>query len=531
MGSVDETWTSRAGPGETPSPEPSGSPVSSGANLPTGMKDEQRRLASTALHFAVGFAVLAPFIEWTTPGREAFDVVRLLASVATFAFAVWVTWFARTGHDLRYRRIAALGQLLLVAGAVGISFVEQWRPMPPGLSWPGLPWAGVWLLVYPFIGPAVVGGARAGLVAAAASAPVVAAVAVAVGVREMPTALGWAGVIGPTLAAATLHLFPALAVLNLSEDRTGAYRLVKRIGRGGMGEVWLATHKLLARPAAVKLIQRQSGSTTGDRTNRETEIRRFQREAAATSRLRSPHTVKLFDYGDAADGRFYYVMEHLEGLDLEQIVRRFGPVSAERAIFLVAQACLSLAEAHEHGLVHRDVKASNLFACRAGIEVDFVKVLDFGLVAAEHRSGRHTPAQSGLHTMFDGVVGTPAYMAPEVVRGGQPDPRSDVYAMGAVLFFLLTGRPVFTVPTVEAMMSAHLRTPPTAPGKQTGTDVPSDLDEIVLACLAKNPADRPPTMQALRARLLAVEVGDPWTEQRAIQWWDRQLPPAQWSQS
>ncbi len=300
----------------------------------------------------------------------------------------------------------------------------------------------------------------------------------------------------------------------------GQYTLEERLGSGGMGEVWRARHRMLIRPAAIKLIRRDAlGSSPA---GPDVMLRRFEREARTTAALKSPHTVQLYDFGVADDGTLYYVMELLEGVDLETLVRRFGPVPAERAVHVLRHACHSLAEAHQAGLVHRDIKPANLFLIRAGIEHDFVKVLDFGLV-------KLGPARAGPDavklTDMGAVAGTPAYAAPEVALGeANVDRRADLYSLGCVGYWLLTGRLVFEGESALKVLMDHARTEPPPPSRRTELPIPVDLERIIMDCLAKDPARRPQTAGELAARLDACHVDNPWTAERAEKWWSVHLP-------
>jgi serine/threonine-protein kinase len=293
----------------------------------------------------------------------------------------------------------------------------------------------------------------------------------------------------------------------------GSYRLVERLGQGGMGEVWRAKHRLLARPAAIKLIR--PSSVLG---SMEDALLRFEREAQVTAQLRSPHTVELWDFGVSDEGGFYYVMELLEGLDLERLVKEYGPVPAERAIHLLDQVCHSLAEAEMNGLVHRDIKPSNIFVCRYGGDDDFVKVLDFGIVKSTH-----TPTvDTGLLMTRDDVVqGTPAFIAPEQALGSSTiDHRADIYATGCVAYWLLTGELVFEADTPMGVIVHHAHTAPTPPSQRTELPIPAALDRLVMSCLAKKPADRPQSAKELARGLREIASRlDPWTERRAAEWW------------
>ncbi|MBZ0268832.1 serine/threonine protein kinase [bacterium] len=297
--------------------------------------------------------------------------------------------------------------------------------------------------------------------------------------------------------------------------RMGNYTLESKLGSGGMGEVWLARHRLLARPAAVKLIHSGIGDVLGS-PEASVVLHRFEREAQATAALRSPHTIQLYDFGVSEDGKFYYVMELLDGLDADTLVRRFGPLPAERVVAALRQACHSLAEAHESGLTHRDVKPANLHFCRYGRDYDFVKVLDFGLVKTSATGGAVAPTLTA-----DGIVsGTPAFMAPEQARGEDGvDARSDLYALGCVAYWLLTGQLVFEGKSAVEMLMHHIQTTPEPPSARTEIPVPGELDRIVLACLEKDPAKRPQSATELSRRLAECPLPSAWTNERAREWW------------
>jgi serine/threonine protein kinase len=295
----------------------------------------------------------------------------------------------------------------------------------------------------------------------------------------------------------------------------GSYRLEEKLGQGGMGEVWRARHRLLARTAAIKLIRPWSGADGGVGVSAEA-MRRFEREAQATARLHSPHTVALFDFGIADDGAFYYVMELLDGVDTDTLVRRFGPIPFDRAIYLLGQVCHSLSEAESCGLVHRDVKPANIFLCRYGEDYDFVKVLDFGLVKGLDDA---VDIESPL-TRANTIHGTPAFMAPEQALGNSHlDGRVDIYALGCVACWLLTGELVFTGDTPMAILMQHAQTPPAPLSARTELRIPSQLDALVLSCLSKDPADRPQTAKELLRKLIEIDGSGAWTPERARDWW------------
>jgi serine/threonine-protein kinase len=271
---------------------------------------------------------------------------------------------------------------------------------------------------------------------------------------------------------------------------------------------------MLARPAAIKLIRPSFAGDARGGVSAEA-ISRFEREAQVIARLRSPHTVELFDFGVADDGAFYYVMELLDGLDADALLHRFGPTPPERAIYLLRQVCHSLSEAQSCGLVHRDIKPANIFLCRYGEEYDFVKVLDFGIVRAVRDSGD----SSLVHTRENAVRGTPAFIAPEQALGTDVDGRADIYATGCVAYWLLTGQLVFTAETAMGLLMQHAQTPPTPPSARTEQPIPRALDDLVLSCLAKDPANRPQSARELSLRLAEVEGASAWTQDRAREWW------------
>jgi hypothetical protein len=296
----------------------------------------------------------------------------------------------------------------------------------------------------------------------------------------------------------------------------GSYRLVSRIGEGGMGEVWKASHQMLARAAAIKLVRPQAGQGSGHQA--EVSARRFKREANVIAGLQSPHTVYLYDFGVSADGRFYYVMELLDGISLQAFVTGFGPQPASRVVSILRQACLSLEEAHRQDLVHRDLKPSNIMLCKFALTYDFVKVVDFGLAKCLNMEDTTQLTIAGTTT------GTPAYMAPEIALGeSNVDGRADVYALGCVAYFLLTGTLVFQHPNATTLALQHVQAAPDRPSQRTELPIPAALETIVLGCLAKKPADRPASAGELGQQLAACGV-PVWTDQDAEAWWDRNLP-------
>jgi len=357
-------------------------------------------------------------------------------------------------------------------------------------------WSAVWIAGFPVLSRS---GPRQTLLWAVLAAS---ATPLALLVASVGAAVPFPGVaslllhIAPVYVAAFIATLLAKYLHELEQSVRGAqqlgvYRLESKIGQGGMGEVWQAKHALLSRPAAIKLIKPKR-LPNGDEVVDDGAKQRFACEAQITASLQSPHTVQLYDFGVTDTGTFYYVMELLDGLNLEQLVERDGPIAPDRVVRILGQVLDSLAEAHERGLVHRDIKPANIVVSKRGLHEDFVKVLDFGLVQAKERAPRERSS----------VVGTPAYMAPEAVTGSAPiDARTDLYAVGCLAYWMLTGTTVFGGNTPTQMAIAHVLETPEAPSERLGKPVGWALEQAVLDCLAKDPAGRPESALALLERL------------------------------
>lgn len=445
-------------------------------------------------------------------------------SIAAALGVVALTWNKRVS----VATLLIVGLVFEVVGSFGIAAaqyldVSRYGSEPP---WAGLSWVAIWILGFTVMLPTPPRWAFVGALASACAVPVVVGCVLATNnAAPQFTASRFFFRVGlPYLLVVVVGYVSARLIYRLSSELTraremGSYRLVERLGSGGMGEVWRAEHRLLARPAAIKLIRPEVFGSSGSR--RQSELRtRFEREAKATSLLRSPHTIELYDFGVADDGSFYYVMELLDGFDLETLVSRFGPLPAERAVHLLKQVCHSLGEAHAAGLVHRDIKPANVYVCRLGRDVDFAKVLDFGLVTSQNEGQTLVAA-----TANQVVRGTPGFMSPEQVVGDRPiDARADIYAVGCLAYWMVTGEPVFTGRTVIETLIHHTQTPPVPPSQRTELAIPLSLDEVILACLQKNADDRPASVDVLAARLEKVETNAAWTPERALQWWELRFP-------
>jgi serine/threonine-protein kinase len=315
--------------------------------------------------------------------------------------------------------------------------------------------------------------------------------------------------IGAGVTVYSTHIINALRVEAFEARQLNQYRLKGQIGAGGMGVVYLAEHQLLKRPCAIKLI-------APERAGDPKALARFEREVRTTARLSHPNTVEIYDYGRTDDGKFYYVMELLDGLSLTDLVALQGPLPPGRAIFVLRQACGALAEAHAAGLVHRDLKPANIFVARRGNLYDFVKLLDFGLVLPQSDPSSVEPSRDGH------IAGSPQYMAPEQATGdSRPDARTDLYGVGAVAYFLLTGHAPFAGATAMAVMISVARDhvePPT----RYRPELPADLERVVLRCLSKSPADRYPSAEALDRDLAACAAATQWNFALASDWWRSQ---------
>jgi serine/threonine-protein kinase len=508
-------------PGKTPATRP-------GALPPHIITRAAHRVGTAALTWGGAYVAALSVNEYVahTVGELPRHGWNLGHTVAILFVTVSVALFALSrSRSLNPRQLLDLGLLYEVIGGFAIVLGTS-----AGMVWDerahilGLSWICVWIAGFPFIIPATPARAAMAACVTALMAPAGLAAWHMLSGTSMPEARVWSGITIPPLLCAGVATIGSRIVYGLGQDierarAMGAYRLEKRLGEGGMGEVWLASHRLLARPAAVKLIRPEVLGE--DEASRLIALRRFEQEAQTTASLQSPHTIKVFDFGRSEDESFYYVMELLDGLDLESLVRRFGPLPPERVVYLVLQACHSLGEAHAKGLIHRDVKPANIYTCRMGLDVDFVKVLDFGLVKAVRRSDdQETMRMTAEHT----AIGTPAYIAPEQVLGDAPiDARTDIYALGCVAYWLLIGEPVFRADTPLQTMMQHATIAPIPPSQRTELEIPGALEDIILACLEKNPERRPAGADALAHALLSCSTKS-WTRERARRWWEMYVP-------
>src|SRR5262252_489169 len=451
----------------------------------------------------------------------AIPVPSVAVEIASIALSLLMFCYVRfAAHAAEQKADAGLAYIVLNAAAVSIINATTGFAAQHGSSSVALSWNTVVILVSAMVVPATPRKMLAAALVSACMDPIAAWIAYLHGAAV--ASLGNTLVLYmPNVACAVVAALPAHVLHRLGgrlrqAQEMGSYQHVELLGRGGLGEVWRARHRFLARDAAIKLIRPELVGAGSDRDTF-AMLRRFEREARATASLSSPHTIQVFDFGATADHSFYYVMELLEGRDLQALVREFGPVPAGRALHLLRQICHSLAEAHSRGLVHGDVTPSNIYACRMGLDYDFVKVLDFGLVKS--RAPRSLDSQSRIHT----VTGTPAFMAPEIVLGADVDQRADVYAIGCVAYYLLTGQAVFEGDTPSALFSQHLQARPLPPSRRTELPISREIDALVLACLAKDPRRRPQDAAAVLEMLSHCQTHDQWDNTLARIWWDRHL--------
>ncbi|HEY7682039.1 MAG TPA: serine/threonine-protein kinase [Gemmatimonadales bacterium] len=510
--------------------DPTARGISSG--FPTDLLSQSAaRLRILALLYAFVFFMAGIFPALLFPGDRARflgSFVQWGPSVIGIVAALLVAAAIRNVR-LPLPTAMNIGLAFEIASSYAIAAAEFADPlgleMHRGMI--GLSWVAVWIVLFTVVVPTSPRRALVAALASVSSVPVVIGLMIASGATSfrLDPAQFFFGLVFPYLLVVGMAYVGARVVYHLGTEvkrarELGSYRLEERLGRGGMGEVWRARHRMLIRPAAIKVIR--PALAGGSPSASEEAVRRFEREAQTIARLRSPHTVELYDFGIAADGAFYYVMELLDGLDADALVRRFGPIPAGRAIYLLQQVCHSLSEAESQRLVHRDIKPANIFLCRYGEDCDFVKVLDFGLAKAIGTSDATAePPLTGENI----VPGTPAFMAPEQALGkGDLDGRADIYATGCVAYWLLSGHLVFTADTPMELLLHHARTPPTPVSARTELPISPALDRVVLSCLAKDPANRPQSAHDLSRQLAEIDGADDWTQHQAREWWATHYP-------
>jgi serine/threonine-protein kinase len=515
----------------TPTPGSSGSGGFAPADV---LPESTRRLGWAALLFSGGF--IFAFVGWLLMdvglGLQR-PYLGLYVAVNLTAIVMGSTVFAIARYSkIRPALLLDLGLVFLVLGSFCLSMTQFWGIWP---EWSddipqnvlGVPWECCWIIMFPLLAPNTPGKTLTAALAAASTGPIVFLLSKSVGATSpdasVPFMMGY--FLLSTYLCAGVSFVISLILYNFARQlkkarAVGSYMLMERLGEGGMGEVWVAEHQMLARPAAIKLIRPEM--LGADERSRKTAIKRFEREAQATAALRSYHTIDLYDFGVTEDGAFYYVMELLHGIDLDSLVKRFGPVPTGRAVHLIRQVCHSLGEAHGFGMVHRDIKPANVHISRTGpsFDHDFVKVLDFGLVKAQDGAGAATELTA------EGVAtGTPAFMAPEMALGkSELDGRVDIYCLGCVGYWLVTGERVFERDNTLATVVAHVQEQPMPPSQRTELEIPASFEKIILACLEKDPGNRPQSAAELEAMFDESDGDWAWRSSDASEWWDLHLP-------
>jgi eukaryotic-like serine/threonine-protein kinase len=492
----------------------------------------QLRLSRFGLVLALVTLGFGGLLVFTTiyVGRLAFNAASVRLFLAAVAFAT--LWLLLGGAPRSPRFVRAVELSTLFVGTTAFSSMALVMDLTSSPDMVVRTAVTYMLLVYAVYVPST--ARRTLVVAALMTVPLLGSIFVAFrawdpALYDPPAAIWPKGQVGDmaypaTIASAFLWGIAVAMAAGFSQTtyglrkavsevrKLGQYTLEKKLGEGGMGVVYRASHAMLRRPTAVKLL-------LPDRAGKDA-LTRFEREVQRTAMLTHPNTVTVFDYGRTTEGVFYYAMELLEGASLEEIVEVDGPQPAERVLHLLEQAAASLAEAHDAGLIHRDVKPGNILVVDRGGISDLVKVVDFGLVKDVGGPGSGKVASGPALTMADTITGTPLYIAPETLSAPESvDARADLYALGAVGYWLLTGTHVFDGRSMVEVCAHHLHSVPDPPSLRLDAPVPADLEALLLACLAKKPEGRPASAHVLRERLRACAGAGSWTNARAAEWW------------
>ncbi len=409
------------------------------------------------------------------------------------------------------RQYVILGLAYIIIGAAAMSVGEVVIEHNDDRSRSGITGICIWIIMFPVFIPSRPLHTAITAITAASLLPLAYYIGQLFELKEVsgPTLFDWflPGYFCAGLAAVTSKQISnwsrALALAKQEAEELGSYKLVSPLSHGGMGEIWKAEHKLLSQEVAIKFIKIKEND--GDQ-----DFMQFYSEADAIAKLSSPHTISILDYGVSQSGNLYYAMEYINGLDLDDLITKHGAQAPERVIHILLQAAQSLAEAHEQGLIHRDIKPANIMISTMGMTPDFVKVLDFGLVQQVEKDN-HTP-----------VAGTPGFMAPEVISESElPSPSSDIYALGCVAYWLLTGKEVFSADSERDLLKMHLRKKP-KPIQELGVICPPELESLVLQCLNKQKSERIPDGKSFYKIVYDLSLKYPWKQTEAIEWWSHQ---------
>ena len=490
--------------------------------------------ASSRISITAGVISVTYFVAWMLGRAITPEVMdgsarwtdfdgRDLISVGSIALSL-ALWRHARKIDCDPHQMLDLALAYMVTISLGLGLMTHWMKPPQNMPlMPMLSWIGPIVLIFAAIVPSTPGKTLVAALLAVSMNPLAMLIARSRGVWDGSWTIALL-MHYPDYLLVPIAVVMSRVVMGLREQvatarEMGSYQLGERIGAGAMGEVYRAKHRMFARPAAIKLI-RPDAVAPGDVAAALRAVKRFRREAEAAAQLRSPHTVALYDFGVTSDQTLYFVMELLDGHDLQSMVREHGPLPPNRVIYILRQVCDSLEEAHASGLVHRDIKPANIHIGRVGLKHDFVKVLDFGLVKSLDPESADLESLASLE---GASPGTPAYMAPEAIRGDALDGRADLYSLGCVGYYLLTGRLVFEAESGLKMIACHLQDRPTPPSKRAQAVVPPALDALILRCLEKDPENRPDGADEVIRALKAIPI-EPWTQAEAIAWWQRHDP-------
>lgn len=478
-----------------------------------------QRLAKIGLSGALAFAVYLASVGLLGAG-ELGPLAGTAVKVAVFGVVLSLALFGVAKlPKVPPQNVADLGNLYLLLVSLALGVLRHSQASSDGDLLRQVSPVVIPILAFGALIPTVPGKALAVMLVAAAMDPLGLMLMRAhahYDFRELLVVLA-SPLLAALVAAQISKIVHRLAEGIVKAREVGSYKLVERLGVGGMAEVWRANHRMLRRPAAVKLIRPKVLIDHGP-ADSERLLRLFTREVRTTASLRSPHTIQVYDFGITREGAFYYVMELLDGIDLMTLVERFGPQPPERVASLMKQVCHSLREAHARSFVHRDIKPANVLTCAVGGDYDFVKVLDFGLVLDRHLTSEELEDEKQF-------VGTPAVMAPEMLRFQAPvDARADLYALGCVGYWLLTGKRVFEAETRHDMLVMHAHQKPVLPSRRVDRPIHPGLEALVMQCLEKNPNKRPQTARELSDALSALRFEHPWTDERAELWWKQHHP-------
>lgn len=476
-----------------------------------------RRVGLAGLMFSTCYLVFEIVYQFTqVQAVQHLKPFFLISSINGVLSGLAMFWASRKwSHNPPL--VLKLGLIFQVLSSLQIGFAEGAIPFGQNEIIHGHSAIAMWIAIFTLLAPAPLKQALPAALLSALMAPLGIWINVWLRGNPVPPPQAWVLWSAAPLLLAFVGTYLAQWVYAMGKEleearQMGSYQLIEPVGHGGMGEVWKAKHRFLAREAAVKLIGKRFATTP-------LQKKRFEREARVIARLECPHTVSIFDFGSTPSGELYFAMELIRGLNLDQLVQRFGPQPAPRVKHIWEGVLKSLDEAHRAGLTHRDIKPSNILLARLGLEHDFVKVVDFGLVKA-----RGNEEQTQL-TMDQTTVGTPAYMAPELAEGDESkvDGRADLYAMGCVVYFLLTGNTVFEGPTPMALILKHIQEPVVKPSERSELPIPSELEQLVLWCLEKQPENRPQSARDLLTRMEQIDVGR-WCGNEKQNWWQTHLP-------